>query len=305
MFDRCIYSFESFLLYISVLSASPVFTNMNVTFEDSAHSLSRLNSTNSSFLDFDANRLTQASSRRLLNNSASHDIKRFTSRLSSHMSTISDGLPFSDIEDVDDLDQLTEKCNSSFTDKGSTTKSFKMCKNRHATVGDKVLSQSEARSCTPPPSMLQQTNHLEAAQSVTPLKPIPQEGDPVTPTANLKLLLCAVSPDIRNLEQQRLNETCEFSVDDVASDDNFEHDSPVDPQLGDIFSSTSAKSGKQKSKRLRRLPRKLAEDIVKISKRPTEASTILSPNVSRKDKSLGLLCQRYKCMGSASTHYIC
>ena len=150
------------------------------------------------------------------------DIKRFTSRLSSHMSALSDGLPFSDLEDDEDADQSSERSDCLLTDRGkvirSCMRSLKSKENNHTDHPEVLSSEPLFRSYTPPASCDVPGSSNEP-QDVTPSKPIPHYDDPVTPTANLKLLLSAVSPDIRNLEQQRMNETYEFSVDDLSAAD--------------------------------------------------------------------------------------
>ncbi|XP_070542044.1 uncharacterized protein [Ptychodera flava] len=99
---------------------------------------------------------------------------------------------------------------------------------------------------------------------VTPTKPAEADMDPVTPTANLKILLSAASPDIR----ERDNRKKELFKDQRC------WSYPIQESSAPTF---SRKLSEGKEDQLSE--EELYEDAIKP--------------VSRKDKSLGLLCQRF------------
>ena len=132
------------------------------------------------------------------------------------------------------------------------------------------------RSATPLPG-IQNDHDCNMENEVTPTKPTQDQVDPLTPTANLKMLISAASPEIRNREkilQQRRRE------DDEETADEFDVKEELIEQRAKKF-------------RKRRTPKNDditdEEDEVDNSPGMTEAP---QPVIGRKEKSLGLLCQR-------------
>ena len=102
-------------------------------------------------------------------------------------------------------------------------------------------------------------NGIEASL-VTPTKPTSDEDpdDPLTPMANLKMLMNAASPEIRNRERELMLE-----------------------QQQQVLMEEKTVPMKRKS------TKKEVENVIK-----TEMEVDAGPQGSRKDKSLGLLCHR-------------
>lgn len=99
---------------------------------------------------------------------------------------------------------------------------------------------------------------------VTPTKPVEtEEVDPLTPTANLKMLISAASPEIRNREKQKAMER--------------QHH-----EIGELENMNDGKTSSLDC----------LEDIDEDVENEAELGSSQKP-VSRKEKSLGLLCQRY------------
>ena len=121
----------------------------------------------------------------------------------------------------------------------------------------KLSNETERSQCS--------TSHTEnmagRLNPVTPTKPHSEaDVDPLTPTANMKLLMSAVSPEIRNREKEQ----AEKKEVDIPTETNNNYMVAV-PQKG-----TKRKAGQTLEE--------VDED--------TQAT-------GRKEKSLGLLCQRY------------
>ncbi len=111
-------------------------------------------------------------------------------------------------------------------------------------------------------------NELTPLNTVTPTKPNGEntgELDPLTPTANMKVLMSAVSPEIRNREKEQREEAValvegEFGFTVGANNNNYKLE--------------AAQKGQKR----------------KASQSAEDEDD--SPTSGRKEKSLGLLCQR-------------
>ena len=109
------------------------------------------------------------------------------------------------------------------------------------------------------------SNMASRLNPVTPTKPQSEaqaELDPLTPTANMKLLMSAVSPEIRNREKEQ--KQAEKKEVDIPAETNNNYMIAV-PQKG--------------------TKRKAGQSVEEVDE-DTQAT-------GRKEKSLGLLCQRY------------
>ncbi len=104
---------------------------------------------------------------------------------------------------------------------------------------------------------------------VTPTKPqdVPTALDPLTPTANLKLLMSAVSPEIRSMEKRQKSKALFNAIVQAASQENLELQQ-TDQYEVEVETSSQG------------------EEYTEDGEKPA----------NRKAKSLGLLCQRYECM---------
>ena len=123
-------------------------------------------------------------------------------------------------------------------------------------------AQKAPRNIAPCHSTSHTKNMAARLNPVTPTKPKDDtaEVDPLTPTANMKLLMSAVSPEIRNREkEQRQTKKQELTVETNNS----------------YMKTVSQKGTKRKASQ---------------SNDDEEEDTQTS---GRKEKSLGLLCQRY------------
>lgn len=99
------------------------------------------------------------------------------------------------------------------------------------------------------------TDQNNNSQPVTPTKPKEEAEAPLTPTANLKMLFSAVSPEIRKMQSKLKEEANAQQVAEESNQDANDFDNEI------LCSSQESDSGK-----------------------PTTGS--------RKEKSLGLLCQK-------------
>ena len=111
---------------------------------------------------------------------------------------------------------------------------------------------------------------------VTPANTEAGPGQPLTPTANLKVLFNAMSPELRNREEQKRDTSDEDSPESSQEErrralDGHQHDHS-DYQFETIIELTSEREEKDKA----------INDLLSSSQ---EGS-------SRKEKSLGLLCQK-------------
>ncbi|XP_072045138.1 transcription factor E2F8-like isoform X2 [Amphiura filiformis] len=101
---------------------------------------------------------------------------------------------------------------------------------------------------------------------VTPTKPLdtPTALHPLTPTANLKLLMSAVSPEIRSMEKRQKSKALFNAIVQAASQENLELQQSIEYEV-DVETSSQD------------------DDYVDDGEKPA----------NRKAKSLGLLCQRF------------
>ena len=111
----------------------------------------------------------------------------------------------------------------------------------------------------------------QMASSLPPVTPTkPQDSlivlDPLTPTANLKVLMSAASPEIRNMEKRQKSKMLFNTILQVASQQNMELQ-----QSSGVEFEVDVEGG---------IP--LGEEYVDDTEKPA----------NRKAKSLGLLCQR-------------
>ena len=126
---------------------------------------------------------------------------------------------------------------------------------------NKLNDETQRSQC----SASHRENMASRLNPVTPTKPqseVQTELDPLTPTANMKLLMSAVSPEIRNREKEQ--KQAEMKEMDIPAEANNNYMVAV-PQKG-----TKRKAGQS----------------VEEPDEDTQAT-------GRKEKSLGLLCQRY------------
>ena len=230
--------------------------------------------------------------------SLSFDVKKFSARLSSHMSNFSDTL-FSDIEDIEDLAEQQSANQESQVDNPSVKQSntLQSVIKQHAKLNDGALyipssSASFPRTTTPQPNGVTVLQGIP--EEVTPTKSIQPEIDPLTPTANLKVLISAASPEIRNRERQKLNETGEFdptSTSFMSAGENTGDIVLTDAQnsmipVGTIFTSEKLAGNKDGNF-------EISQKVVHLKRENFDWENIEpSVSLSRKEKSLGLLCQR-------------
>ena len=109
---------------------------------------------------------------------------------------------------------------------------------------------------------------------VTPTKPVSESIDPLTPTANLKMLSSVASPEIRNREKLKAI-TCKIiKEEDVASS----------PEEATEINGKGVKRPKSSVRQ--------SDDDQDLNLEDPDCIDCVSQHISRKEKSLGLLCQR-------------
>ena len=155
------------------------------------------------------------------------------------------------------------------------------------------------RSKTPTEHILENSDNVIAdleskLNPVTPTKPAgsDEKVDPWTPTANLKMLISAASPEIRNREKIKLLECNEDSLDSESS--------LLSTCTSEILPSNIAEAPtKPRRKQARKQKTEKLEDFEAMefdgNLETVEVMTVTEPQTttsSRKEKSLGLLCQR-------------
>ena len=134
-----------------------------------------------------------------------------------------------------------------------------------------VLDDPVNRIFVPPTSPAPRSKTPLAAQNtasnvnnITPTKP-KEDADPWTPTANIKLLLSAASPEIRKMEILKQNQMSGSGIDTPAA--HFERPPDTVGPDGDAAAQTTSNKKIEKNSR--------------------------NDGAGRKEKSLGLLCDRY------------
>lgn len=144
----------------------------------------------------------------------------------------------------------------------------------------------QARSVTPTTVLNQVDSSVDNSAivcEVTPSKPLQDENslDPLTPTANLKVLISAVSPELRYREKMLRMESNRHE-DETADEFDVQEDDLALPM---------EKIKKLTKKKTPQIPlddsdeEELAEDQQSLTAFP-------QPAIGRKEKSLGLLCFR-------------
>lgn len=112
---------------------------------------------------------------------------------------------------------------------------------------------------------------------ITPSKPAQPELDPLTPTANLKMLLSAASPEIRNREKLR-EASRKSAAEIVKEDDETDIVLVCDDQMETVVPENNNDSNCTSASQ---------------SPEPGIDLNTTTTGPSRKEKSLGLLCQRF------------
>ena len=149
-----------------------------------------------------------------------------------------------------------------------------------------VSSHREALYCRPvprsvTPSQMEQEEPLNLAKQdcITPTKPenSDPELDPLTPTANLKMLISAASPEIRNREKLK-----EYFHKSQAEMDSCEDRLRCNENLAELTTQKIIK--KENSKKSCKVAEFEGDE---------ESAGDAGPAMGRKEKSLGLLCQRW------------
>ena len=292
-------------LPVSTLNESdldPVITaNLSGSFQNSSHIIVGTDA------EGDVHNMSSLSQRS--NGSLSFDVKKFTSRLSSHMSTFSDTL-FSDIEDIEDIaepqvaHQETQVENPLLQENTLKEMSKQYANLNEGAIYGLSTSVNLPRTTTPQPAGVTVLHGI--TEEVTPTKSIQPEIDPLTPTANLKVLISAASPEIRNRERQKLNETGEFdtintsfmnsceSTSDIIVDDNVEY---IDVGSSEkLFGYSKLLNPRPEKVVLCQENKKAGSKLDHIHSSVNNGDWENCPeplvSVSRKEKSLGLLCQR-------------
>ena len=150
----------------------------------------------------------------------------------------------------------------------------------HESIKPRCVTPSSSDVKTELPNSVPDLN--EKLNPVTPTKPMEcDDTDPWTPTANLKMLMSAASPEIRSRERrQEMNKHFKEINDSV-------HSQPI---AEPVISKPSTKSkAKKKCKLVVENPDSLVRDEGVDMELEIDS---LSSHPSRKEKSLGLLCHR-------------